>query len=184
MDHNMLAQAQQISAQVLSNITADQLELPTPCAKWNVAELIDHTVGAQHWARCAMQGAEMETGDGSAQGDFVAAFNAAATQAVDAFAEEGALDKMVNPGFGDMPARALLGLALTDTFTHAWDLAKATGQDTNLAPPMAEALLQASKQSIQDSFRSEEGAIFGLEQEAPEGASAADRLAAFLGRTV
>ena len=26
---------------------------------------------------------------------------------------------------------ALLGLAVTDTFTHAWDLAKATGQDTD-----------------------------------------------------
>jgi uncharacterized protein (TIGR03086 family) len=83
-----------------------------------------------------------------------------------------------------MPATALLGLATTDTFTHAWDLAKATGQDTDLAPEMAAQLLAASREAIQPAFRSEEGTIFGFEQEAPEGASNADQLAAFLGRTV
>jgi len=78
----------------------------------------------------------------------------------------------------------LMGLSMTDTFTHAWDLARATGQDTNLAPELAAQLLAQSRQSIQPAFRSEDGAIFGLEQSAPEGASPADQLAAFLGRTV
>jgi hypothetical protein len=49
---------------------------------------------------------------------------------------------------------------------------------------MAAQLLAQSRQSIQPAFRSEEGSIFGLEQEAPEDASNADKLAAFLGRTV
>jgi uncharacterized protein (TIGR03086 family) len=83
-----------------------------------------------------------------------------------------------------MPAPALLGLMTTDTLTHAWDLAKATGQDTNLAPELASQLLEQSRQSILPAFRSEEGNIFGLEQDAPADASPADQLAAFLGRTV
>lgn len=86
--------------------------------------------------------------------------------------------------FGVMPGVAFVGLATNDTFTHAWDLAKATGQDTNIAPDLAATLLAAAKLSIQPAFRSEDGAVFGMEQAAPEGASNADQLAAFLGRTV
>lgn len=180
-----LAQAQDVARAVLANVGPDQLDGPTPCKDWNVGQLIDHLVGGQHWARTGVQGAEMtETGEGASQGDFGATFDQAAQASLAAFAEDGALGRTVNPGFGDMPAAALMGLATTDTFTHAWDLAKATGQDTDLAPELATALLEQSQQAIQPAFRSEEGTIFGPEQEAPEGASPADQLAAFLGRTV
>lgn len=185
MNAQVLAAAQQVAAGVMANVTDDQLELSTPCDQWNVAQLVEHMVGAQHWARAAMEGVEQtETGEGCSQGDWKATFAEAAQACQQSFAAEGAMEKTVNPGFGDMPAQAMLGLAMTDTFTHAWDLAKATGQDTDLAPEMAQQLLGASQQSIQPAFRSEEGAIFGMEQQAPEGASAADQLAAFLGRTV
>jgi uncharacterized protein (TIGR03086 family) len=181
----MLAQSHQVAHDVLANVTRDQLALDTPCKDWKVADLIDHLVGGQHWARSAMEGSEMiDGGAGAAQGDYLATFDAAAQAALDAFSAEGALAKTVNPGFGDMPAMALLGLSATDTFTHAWDLAKATGQDTDLEPDLAAGLLAQSRQSIQPAFRSDEGTIFGPEQPAPEGASAADQLAAFLGRSV
>jgi uncharacterized protein (TIGR03086 family) len=185
MSTESLAQAQDVARGVLSNVTAAQLGDETPCTRWSVAELIDHMVGAQLWGRFGVQGVEMtETGEGSAKGDFVAAFDAAARQTLDAFDEEGALERTVNPGFGDMPAAALMGMVTTDTFTHAWDLARATGQSTDLAPELATALLEQSRKSIQDSYRTEDGSMFGLEQQAPEGATAADQLAAFLGRVV
>ena len=185
MNPNVLAQSQDVARTVLANVTPDQLDIQTPCREWKVAQLIDHMVGGQHWARSAVQGVEMsENGEGSAQGDFAATFDQAAQDNLAAFSEDGALQRTVNPGFGDMPAVALMGLSTTDTFTHAWDLARATGQDTNLAPELAAQLLEQSRQSIQPGFRSEEGSIFGLEQSAPDGASPADALAAFLGRTV
>ena len=180
MNPQALAASQKIAADLLANVTPDQLDQPTPCANWNVGQLIDHMVGAQYWALGGMTGQpSTETGEGSSTGDFCAAFDAAAQQALAAFSEPGALGKMVNPGFGDMPGAALLGLAATDTFTHAWDLAKATGQDTNLDPQLAAAFLEGSKQAIQPAFRSETGEIFGPEQQAPDGASSADQLAAF-----
>lgn len=182
---DQLAQAQGIAAGVLANVTADQLDKATPCANWSVADLIDHLVGAQHWARSGMEGMEMsETGEGSAQGDFRAIFADAAARSLAAFEVDGALAKTVNPGFGDMPAAALMGMATTDTFQHAWDLATATGQDNKLDAELASQLLDASRASIQPAFRSEDGAIFGPEQPAPEGADPATQLAAFLGRTV
>ena len=181
----VLAQSQDVARSVLANVGNDQLDLETPCKDWTVAQLIDHLVGGQHWARSGLQGVEMtDTGEGSAQGDFVATFDQAARDNLAAFAEDGALGRTVNPGFGDMPAPALMGLSATDTFTHSWDLARATGQDTDLAPGLAAQLLEQSRQAIQPAFRSEEGTLFGPEQAAPEGASPADQLAAFLGRTV
>ena len=185
MNPNLLAQSQDIARQVLGNVTPGQFDLATPCREWNVAQLIDHLVGGQHWARNAVAGTEStDNGEGSAKGDFGAIFDQAAKDNLAAFSEDVALGRTVNPGFGDMPAVALMGLSTIDTFTHAWDLARATGQDTDLAPQLASALLDQSRQSIQPAFRSEEGSLFGLEQPAPDGATPADELAAFLGRTV
>lgn len=75
-----------------------------------------------------------------------------------------------------------LFLASVDTFTHAWDLARATGQSSDLDPELAEQLLAGAKASIPDSVRGAEPMPFGPEQTAPANATAADRLAAFLGR--
>lgn len=184
MQPQALAQCQAIAQEVMSNVTADQMELATPCADWNVGQLIDHLVGSQNWGAAAMQGVPPEAADGASQGDYMATFQQAAQNCLDCFSEEGALEKMVNPGFGDMPGAAMLGLMMSDTFQHAWDLATATGQDNNLNPEMASQILAASQQMIQPAFRSEEGSIFGMEQQAPEGANAATQLAAFLGRSV
>lgn len=180
-----LKSAQEIATGVLANVTPDQLDLPTPCEKWTVADLIDHLVGAQHWGRCAVDGLDTtDTGEGSAQGDFKAAFADASAKVLASFQSDGALARTVNPGFGDIPAPALLGMVTTDTFQHSWDLATATGQDNNLDPQLAGQLLDASRQAIQPAFRSAEGSIFGPEQAAPDGANAATQLAAFLGRKV
>lgn len=179
-----LQRAQQVAKGVLAQVSADQMAQQTPCRAWKVSDLVDHMVGSQHWGVATLKGEPpSQSGEGASQGDFAAAYDAAASAAAEAFGADGALDGTVNLG-AEMPASALVGILATDTFTHAWDLAKATGQDTDLDPELAEQLLAASKEAIQPSFRSEEGAIFGFEQEAPEGASAADRLAAFLGRQV
>lgn len=185
MDVQTLAHIQKMTVGVLSNVTSDQMGDPTPCAKWSVADLIDHMVGAQHWARSAMEGVEQtETGEGSSKGDFVTAFTEAAAASVAAFSEDGAMGRMVDAGMGRMPAGALFGLAITDTFVHAWDLAKATGQDTNLEPEIAEQILATAKAHTPPSMRSESGEVFGPEQPAPEDAPPATKLAAFLGRHV
>lgn len=184
MTPDALRRAQGVAQGVMSGVSAEQLDDQTPCSQWKVRDLIDHLVGAQHWGRAVLNGdAPSDAGKGSASGDFVAAFADAADQCAQAFAADGALDRTVNLG-AEMPASALLGLMVTDNFTHAWDLAKATGQDTDLDPDLAAQLLVRAKTSVPDSFRSEDGAIFGPEQTAPAGGSAADELAAFLGRRV
>ena len=63
-----------------------------------------------------------------------------------------------------------------DVFTHGWDLAKATGQPTDLDPEMAEDLHAQVQGFVNDAFRGPDGeAPFGPEVAAPPSASAADR---------
>lgn len=170
---------------VLAGVTPDQMDAETPCAAWKVSGLINHIVGAQQFFTAGLTGQPPAGGDVDvADGDYLAAYDEAAAACLDAFRIDGILQQQVTMPFGEMPGAAVMGMAMTDTFTHGWDLAKATGQNTDLAPELAVALLEQAKMSIQPAFRSPEGAVFGLEQEAPAGASNADKLAAFLGRTV
>jgi len=170
---------------VLTGVNADQLASSTPCDSWDVSGLINHIVGGQQFFKSGLEGTPPAGQDVDyAAGDYVSAFDEAAAASVEAFQTEGALQKIVSLPFGDMPGSALMGLATTDTFTHGWDLAKATGQSTDLAPELAAGILAQARMAIQDSFRGPEGAPFGSECEAPDGASNADQLAAFLGRTV
>ena len=159
------------------------LDAPTPCASWTVRDLVNHIVGGAHWF-----GTTAESGDGTANpgdqdwtaGDIVAAFDAASSRAVAAFGAPGAQEMIMKLPFGEFPGAAFMGLATSDTFTHGWDLAKATGQSTDLDPELAEGLLANGQ--IPDEFRGDEPMPFGLKQEAPAGATAADRYAAYLGR--
>jgi uncharacterized protein (TIGR03086 family) len=170
---------------VLAGTRPDQLDGPTPCASWKVRDVINHIIGAQSFFLAGINGTPPSGDAGDpASGDFLKSYDEATAQTVAAFQRDGVLESMLKTPVGQLPGGAFLGLAATDTFVHGWDLAKATGQGTDLEPALADALLVGARQAIQDSFRGPEGAPFGPEQQAPAGASNADKLAAFLGRTV
>jgi uncharacterized protein (TIGR03086 family) len=179
-----LARAFASTRDVLSNVKADQLDDPTPCKSWTVRDLVNHIVGGAHWF-----GATTETGEAAAQsendwsaGDMLASFDQGAARSVAAFGAPGAQEKILKLPFGEFPGSIFMGLATTDTFTHGWDLAKATGQPTDLDPELAEQILEGAQLLVTDQFRGDEPMPFGPKVEAPEGAGAADRLAAFMGR--
>jgi uncharacterized protein (TIGR03086 family) len=171
---------------VLSEVRPDQLETSTPCASWKVSDIINHVVGGQYFFAAAMTG-EQPQGDPPdfAGGDYLGAFDAGAAACVAAFEADGAMERTVTLPFGQMPGSAFLGIATTDTLTHGWDVARATGQSTDLAPALSADVLAGIRQVVGPGFRGEDGkAPFGPEQQAPAGASNADQLAAFLGRSV
>ena len=181
-----LEQAIRSTRSVLEGVDRGDLGRSTPCASWKVSDVVNHIVGGQFFFAAALNGEQPsgEPPDFSA-GDFVADFDRGSAACVAAFSQDGAMERTIHLPFGDMPGAVFVGIASTDTFIHGWDVAKATGQDTDLEPQLAAALLAQVGPALPDSFRGPEGkAAFGPKQEAPEGASNADRLAAFLGRTV
>ena len=188
MSTDSLQKAFDVARGILANVTPDQMDNDTPCASWKVRDVVNHLVTGSQWF-----GASMDAGEGAmgfeevdySSKDYLEVFDDGAKKSVEAFGREGATDKMVTLPFGEFPGAVFMGLATTDTFTHAWDLAKATGQDTDLDPELAKDLLEAAKASIPAEFRGPDTkAPFGPECEPPPGASPADHLAAFLGRTV
>src|SRR5207249_1206962 len=144
-----------------------------------VADLIGHVVAGN--ARVA--GNVVTTGNAT---DVVALESAHADSATDAQTVFGAgdgLTRTFDVPFGNVPGSIFVGLRTTDVLTHAWDLAHATDQDTDLDPELARAMHEWSRNAVRDDLRGR-GSPFGPEQPEPAGAAPADQLAAFLGRRV
>jgi len=169
---------------VLAQVRAEHLDAPTPCASWDLRALVEHFVGSARWAAAMIGGAAAAeyTVDDL---DFLAAYDESRKLALEAFGAEGALDRTVTLPFGEFTGAGLLALATNDQFTHGWDLARALGLPTDLDPELATEALAQARIGISEAYRGPDGVgLFGPVVEPPAGASAADRLAAFLGRAV
>ncbi len=187
MDLKDLERAFASTGAVLAGVTDAQLDEPTPCASWKVRELVNHIVGATtYFATLAETGSPPAGGDEAPDvadaDDRVALFNEGAAQAVEAFSADGAMDRVMHLPFGDLPGGVFVNIAAIDTFTHGWDLAKATGQPADLDPALATEMLGVARTFLPDELRGPEPAPFGPRVEPRAGASPADQLAAFLGR--
>jgi uncharacterized protein (TIGR03086 family) len=183
MPDNRLARAFASTRAVLSTVKPDQLDLSTPCASWDVRSLINHFVGTARWAADMIDGTTDTPDRDYVAGDFLAAYDEYVAVAVAAFGADGALDRTVRLPFGELSGTELRDLASTDQFVHGWDLARATGHDTDLDPGLAGDLLARTRVTVLDAYRGPEGvAPFGPIVEPRPDACPADRLAAFLGR--
>jgi uncharacterized protein (TIGR03086 family) len=167
---------------VFSGVKPEQFDDPTPCTEWTVRQLMNHVVGGNH------QFISMLTGGGQLDrsldylgADPPAAFRESVARLRALFAAEGALERPTPTPFGERPGVVLLEMRVTEMMTHGWDLARATGQPTDLDPAVAERCIQAFR-VMRASGRGAD--MFDEEQPAPDGASPADRLAAAAGRRV
>ena len=171
---------------VLQPIGIDQLDLPTPCASWTLRQVVNHLIGGARWySSCALTGQAPSTADDPtlADSDLLATYVQVSDEVCNAFGAEGILDTVIVMPTGPMIGRAVRALAALDAFTHGWDVAKATGQSTDLNPGLAAELLVAAQDAIGNTMRATDGsAPFAPAVVASERASRADQLAAFLGR--
>jgi len=170
-------------------VGADQLALPTPCPAWDVRLLVNHIIGGAYWYAEAMRDGVTPPMEGEdddyAAGNFRAAYAEGIRQAQDAFGADGALDAAISFVGRSVPATTVLRLCALDTFVHGWDLARALGRPTDLDPSLADELREHAAPRLPESFRgTDDDALYRPRATAPADATAADRLAADLGRTV
>jgi uncharacterized protein (TIGR03086 family) len=167
---------------VLAEIGPDQYDLPTPCAEWNVRDLVNHMIGSVYFMASAVEGEAPPAGDAP---DFTAAlepareFRVAADRSLAVWRTDGALHRSVRLGPIELPAQAALGINQVDILTHSWDVCVALGVDRSIDPALAEAVLAASQMIVSDELR---GDRFAPAVPIADDAPAHDRLAAFLGR--
>ncbi|MDH6108972.1 uncharacterized protein (TIGR03086 family) [Kitasatospora sp. MAP12-15] len=135
-------------------VAANQWSVPTPCVAWSVYDLVNHLTAEQLWVPELLMGATLtEVGD-RFHGDVLGGglsrpadgWTAAANAAREAFAVPGALDRTVHLARGDRSGLDYCAELILDTTVHTWDLARATGGDTHLAPELVEfALHEANR---------------------------------------
>ena len=189
MSADALEKAFASAAGVLANVKADQLDDPTPCASWKVRDLLNHLVGGTWFfatiAETGQPPTDLDAAPDFATGDFNASYEEGAARAVTAFRAEGAMEKQMSLPFGQLPGAVFVNIAATDAFAHGWDLARATGQSTDLDPDLARQLLENARAFLPDAMRGPDGqAPFGPRVDVSESAPPADQLAGFLGRPV
>jgi uncharacterized protein (TIGR03086 family) len=108
------------------------------------------------------------------------AYNSAADAAKKAIDKPGAMEQTCHPRRGDMTGAAYVTSMFTDVIVHAWDVAKATGQDTALDPELV-AASYAIMLPRQGSLPVE---AFGTDQQITDSADLQTKLLGLLGRSV
>jgi len=179
---DLLHRANEVLVEILGNITPEQMTLPTPNDEWDVRTLINHLVLGNAWSADVVRtgNAPRPSGDAIGVRSPLDAYQESWQDASAAFAEPGALGRTVTMPFGEMPAAGLAMFRFNDLLSHAWDLAKATGQNTDLSPELCEAALAMSRQRLEGADR--QHLPFNDEVPVPPDAPAADRLAGYLGK--
>jgi uncharacterized protein (TIGR03086 family) len=169
---------------LVAGVRDDQWASPTPCREWDVRRLVGHVVG---WVRVFGVAANGDafTGDPEdypAGEDSAADFRRHADSLVAGWRAHGK-DRTVRLTSGELPAAMVFDMTLMEYMTHGWDLATATGQPMPFTDAEAEDVLTRARATLRPEYRGPDTAL-GEETEAPPGASAVVRLAAFMGRTV
>jgi uncharacterized protein (TIGR03086 family) len=169
---------------LVSRVDPAQLEQPSWCGIWTVRSLLNHmTFENLAHAALADGGADMPAPDAATDylgDDHVAAFRASTARVRAALGAPGVLRRTYGPQ--QAPGAFIAQMLINEQLTHGWDLARATGQSTDIAPDVAEQAIDAARMFYVDVPRSEQ--TFLPETQPPEDATAADRLAAFMGRMI
>jgi uncharacterized protein (TIGR03086 family) len=178
------ARALESTGAIVAGIPPDRWHDSTPCAGWDVRALVNHLISGNLWAAELAAGATIDDVGSRLDRDLLGSdparsYAESAKPAAAAFRRPGALDAPCAVSYGPVPGSAYAGHRFIDVFTHGWDLAAATGQDTTLNADLLEACQKILEPQL-EAFR-QAGAIGG-EVDAPPGASAQTRFLARLGR--
>jgi uncharacterized protein (TIGR03086 family) len=115
-----------------------------------------------------------------AEDDAAAAYRSSAGAVSAAWHDPAALERPARLPIGDVPGEVALAIHTVETIVHGWDLARATGQPTEIEPELCAVAWEASK-GIGDDLRGA-GRPFGPVVFVPPTASDTARLVAWLGR--
>jgi uncharacterized protein (TIGR03086 family) len=164
----------------VKGVTPDDLSKPTPCTEFDVRELLNHVIGGLEMLRVAAGGGKASLPEGDQFGsDPGAVYDERRASLLNALRGDGVLDRNWEMPFGSMPGSMMAGIVFMEHLTHAWDVAKATGQDTTLP----EELVRECTETVapMDEMLRMPG-VCGPAVPVGDDASAQDKLIAFMGR--
>ncbi|WP_067481065.1 TIGR03086 family metal-binding protein [Actinomadura hibisca] len=182
----LLTRALDQTGAVIARVRREQAGEPTPCLSWDVRTLVGHVVDeVARFAAVTGGGEERHPPSTGPDGeDWIDAYIDAAESLLKSWQRPGAFDGTVRLASGEVPAAWTFGRQVTELVLHAWDIAKATGQPTDLDPELGRYALAWGRENLTPEHRADEttGEHIGPEVPAPEDASLYEQIAAFGGR--
>lgn len=168
--------------------TRADLDRPTPCAGWTLADLVGHMTAQNHGFAAAARGmgAAEEVWRVEPLGDDPAGTYAASVADVTAaFGDADADARFVLGDIGPdpFPARQAVGMHLVDGIAHGWDVAKALDLSFEVDDDALVAGWQVASAVPDGEFRTAPGSPFAPAVHAAENAPMLDRIVAALGRS-
>jgi uncharacterized protein (TIGR03086 family) len=188
MNADVLERATRDFAAVLAAVDDGQAGLPTPCAGWSVADLIDHVI-AENGAFARALPSQASPATDEASGSIAAdseswerSYRQSAQYLVQRFAgvEDDEARVRVAGVAGERPVRALYQMQVADTLIHTWDLAAAAGLDFDADPTVLDLALIAMRQ-VPEQARGA-GKPFGPAREGAADSSGLEELLRLSGR--
>lgn len=168
---------------IVAGITDEQFDLPSPCTEWTVRQLVNHLVTGNLMTAAIVEGtAHPDRNVDRLGSDPKAVFAESLATSRAAVRQPGLLERAVTTPMGEAPGSVLVHMRVAELLVHGWDLARATGRPTDLDPELAGSVLPFWQARLADRPRTL--TPFGEPRPVPDDATPADRLAAYLGRSV
>ena len=174
-----LGPATQEMSRLVRGVRDDQLDGPTPCPDWTVADLLAHV---HQFATVFTQNAHKEAGP--VPDHLVDNWREVVPDQLDelarAWREESAWQGRVAAGGVEMEAAHNAVVGIEELTVHGWDLARSTGQDQHVDDACLDQV-DTFFELFAEQIATRNGP-FGPEVTAPEGASRVERTLARAGR--
>ena len=168
-------------AKVVANLGPGQLSAPTCCPEWDVRGLLNHILGGAIMYTLVNAGHAAGEDAGDVIGDDpIQALAVTSAANVDSWRQPGALDGERTYPWGTFPAGAGLVINVGEVALHSWDLARATGQNADIDPDVAQVIYDFYRRVPMERMRS--SGVYGPEIDVAETAPIQQRLLGFLGR--
>jgi uncharacterized protein (TIGR03086 family) len=178
------------TVRVVALVNDVDLARPTPCAGWNLGDLLAHMT-VQHdgfAAAAAGEGADLERWQLRRfdPETLVAEYVLAAGRIMDVFSDPDVLDRQFClPEISTrttFPARQAIGFHLVDYLVHGWDVARALGMPYELETDLVNTALAIARTVPDDERRLRPGAAFGPALPALARTGSLEEVLAWLGR--
>jgi uncharacterized protein (TIGR03086 family) len=176
-------------AELVRNVSDDQLAGPTPCPDYTLGDLIDHVGGLALAFTAAATKEPVEgapqggSGDASRLGDdWRTRIPAALHTLGEAWRDPGAWTGMTMAGPVEVPGEVAAQIAFDEVVVHAWDVARATGQPYEPDPAVLEVVHGFVAQFSGPGQDEARAGLFGPEVAVPADAPLLDRVVGMAGR--
>lgn len=140
----LFRQAVKQASGCIKHVHEDQLANSTPCAEWDLRQLINHMVYELLWVPDLLHGKTVsEVGgkyDGDVLGDNIQASWQAAVKEAELAIDSTDLEIVVHLSYADVPAEKYIKEMAMDMCIHGWDVAQSTNCNLLIDEQLAQAI--------------------------------------------